>query len=189
MSRKKIILSIILLVVFVLAAIILPALWKSNNKKPATQTENTEASTEKESTVDSDNEITALKFQKFDQLSNFFSDSQIRSLKAQCIAYLLTLEKRNLTSITFQPDQTSYPEKTTIRLVFDLSDGTSLPVTYSTPTGAFYFGEEQLQMEIDTTIYEQETDDSLPSLTTDEIEVQQEGGYADTENSKKEVQP
>lgn len=185
MNRKKVILSIILLVVFVLAAIILPALWRSNNKKQVAQTARTESNTEKDS---SGSEITALEFQNFDQLDDFFSNSQIRSLKAQCIAYLLTVEKGDLTSITFQPDQTSYLDKNIIHLVFDLSDDTSLPVTYSTPTGAFYFGEEQLKMEIDTTIFEQETDDSLPSLTTDEIEVQQEGGYADTKDNK-EVQP
>ena len=32
-------------------------------------------------------------------------------------------------------------------------------------------------------IYTRQTDDSLPSVTTEEIEAMQEGGYADTENN------
>lgn len=188
MSRNKVILSIALLVILVLAGIVLPTIWKQKHNKPTSQTETSETDSKKETTA-SETEITALKFLEFENLSDFFSDTQISSLKTQCITYLLTKEKGDITSITFQPDKTSYPDKSTLRFVFALSDDTSLPITYSTPTGAFYFGEEQLQVKLDTTVYQQKTDDSLPSLTTDEIEVQQEGGYADTDEIKKEVRP
>ena len=44
------------------------------------------------------------------------------------------------------------------------------------------------QIELDPTLYPKETDDNLPSVTTDEIENLQEGGYDDTKATK-EVTP
>ena len=140
MSKKKTILSIALLVLLVLAGIVLPTIWKHESKKQATQTEaGTEA--EKESESAKPEEIKELKFLEFNKLNDFFSTTQISSLKTQCITYLLTIEKGDITRITFQPEKTSYPDKNTIRLVFSLSDDSSLPITYNTPTGTFSFGE------------------------------------------------
>lgn len=64
-----------------------------------------------------------------------------------------------------------------------LSDQDTLPVTYHTPTGVFLFGEDGVQVSADTTVYEKQTDDSLPSLTSQDIEHLQEGGYPDTSDS------
>ena len=50
--------------------------------------------------------------------------------------------------------------------MFSLSDQDTLPVTYHTPTGVFLFGEDGVQVSADTTVYEKQTDDSLPSLTS-----------------------
>lgn len=47
-------------------------------------------------------------------------------------------------------------------------------------------GEERLQFypehSLSPRVYPRETDDSLPVVTTEEIESRQEGGYADTKN-------
>ena len=86
-------------------------------------------------------------------------------------------------SITFLPGKTSYPTETTVCLMFSLSDQDTLPVTYHTPTGVFLFGEDGVQVSADTTVYEKQTDDSLPSLTSQDIEHLQEGGYPDTSDS------
>lgn len=67
-------------------------------------------------------------------------------------------------------------------LTFAFSDNTTLPVTCSTSTGAFLFGEEKLQVSENIITYERETDDKLPAVTTEEIESMQEGGFADTPN-------
>lgn len=79
--------------------------------------------------------------------------------------------------------KTSYPTETTVCLMFSLSDQDTLPVTYHTPTGVFLFGEDGVQVSADTTVYEKQTDDSLPSLTSQDIEHLQEGGYPDTSDS------
>lgn len=81
------------------------------------------------------------------------------------------------------PEKTSYPTETTVCLMFSLSDQDTLPVTYHTPTGVFLFGEDGVQVSADTTVYEKQTDDSLPSLTSQDIEHLQEGGYPDTSDS------
>ena len=73
--------------------------------------------------------------------------------------------------------------ETTVCLMFSLSDQDTLPVTYHTPTGVFLFGEDGVQVSADTTVYEKQTDDSLPSLTSQDIEHLQEGGYPDTSDS------
>lgn len=74
-------------------------------------------------------------------------------------------------------------KETTVCLMFSLSDQDTLPVTYHTPTGVFLFGEDGVQVSADTTVYEKQTDDSLPSLTSQDIEHLQEGGYPDTSDS------
>ena len=119
----------------------------------------------------------------FDALKAFFSDSQIASLKEQFPVYLKEYVKKEQTSITFLPGKTSYPTETTVCLMFSLSDQDTLPVTYHTPTGVFLFGEDGVQVSADTTVYEKQTDDSLPSLTSQDIEHLQEGGYPDTSDS------
>ncbi len=70
---------------------------------------------------------------------------------------------------------------------FSLSDDSKLPVTCLTADGTFTFGEENQQTSSSDTaytrIYTRQTDDTLPAVTTEEIEAMQEGGYADTENT------
>lgn len=121
-----------------------------------------------------------LDFTDFAALKAFFSDSQIASLKEQFPVYLMETERTDLTGVTFLPDKTSYPTDTSVCLLFELSDDTMLPVTYHTPTGVFLFGEEGTQVSTDSVTYEKQTDDTLPSLTPEEIENLQEGGYPDT---------
>ncbi len=118
----------------------------------------------------------------FDALKAFFSDSQIASLKGQFPVYLKEYVKKEQTSITFLPEKTSYPTETTVCLMFSLSDQDTLPVTYHTPTGVFLSGEDGVRF-LHTTVYEKQTDDSLPSLTSQDIEHLQEGGYPDTSDS------
>ena len=89
----------------------------------------------------------------------------------------------------FLPDETGYPDKDTTLLQFSLSNGTLLPVTYSASSGAFFFGEEKLQIAKDSRTYPRQTDDTLSSVTTEEIEARQEGGYADTSNDSIEETP
>lgn len=198
MSRKKLILSILLMIGMIVAGIVLPALWKAEKKKNHTADLNQpakEIQTEGEDTAS----LPTLKYVAFEELQ-FFADTQINELKQQLSLYLKETGKTDITSVTFLPEQTTYPEGNDIMLTFALSDNTTLPVTCSTSTGAFLFGEEKLQISENTITYERETDQKLPAVTTEEIESMQEGGFADTPNdieatetekrtNAKEVQP
>ena len=103
-------------------------------------------------------------------------------LKGQFPVYLKEYVKRT-DKHHLPAGKTSYPTETTVCLMFSLSDQDTLPVTYHTPTGVFLFGEDGVQVSADTTVYEKQTDDSLPSLTSQDIEHLQEGGYPDTSDS------
>lgn len=198
MSRKKLILSILLMIGMIVAGIVLPALWKAEKKKNHTADLNQpakEIQTEGEDTAS----LPTLKYVAFEELQ-FFADTQINELKQQLSLYLKETGKTDITSVTFLPEQTTYPEGNDIMLTFAFSDNTTLPVTCSTSTGAFLFGEEKLQISENTITYERETDQKLPAVTTEEIESLQEGGFADTPNdieatetekrtNAKEVQP
>lgn len=180
MNRKKIILSVFLMVILVLVGLILPSIWRNQKKAEHKEPENP-VKTEVKGTPDSKD--IQLDFINFEALKVFFSDSQIAALKEQFTIYLVRAEKSGIQSVTFLPDQTTYPSDTAAELTFTLSDNSILPVTYSTPTGVFLFGKEKLQVSTDTEVYEKPTDDELPSVTPEDVENLQEGGYPDTTNT------
>lgn len=187
MSRKKLILSILLMIGMIVAGIVLPALWKAEKQKNHTADPKQpakEIQTEGADTVS----LPTLKYVAFEELQ-FFADTQINELKQQFSLYLKETGKTDITSVTFLPEQTTYPEGNDIMLTFALSDNTTLPVTCSTSTGAFLFGDEKLQIIKNTITYERETDDKLPAVTTEEIESMQEGGFADTPNDIEATEP
>lgn len=187
MSRKKLILSILLMIGMIVAGIVLPALWKAEKQKNHTADPKQpakEIQTEGADTVS----LPTLKYVAFEELQ-FFADTQINELKQQFSLYLKETGKTDITSVTFLPEQTTYPEGNDIMLTFAFSDNTTLPVTCSTSTGAFLFGEEKLQISENTITYERETDDKLPAVTTEEIESMQEGGFADTPNDIEATEP
>lgn len=183
MSRKKVILSIFLMIALILIGIVLPTIWKmekldSKKNKESTHTQ----ATDKETATAPTEPISALEYISFDMLKEFFSESQITDLKEQFPFYLEKSGQTDISSLEFLADETSYPDKDSTLLLFALSDATLLPVTYSTSSGAFFFGEEKLQVGTDNRKYNRQTDDTLGTFTTEEIEARQEGGYADTTN-------
>lgn len=188
MSRKKLILSILLMAVLVSVGIILPAMHHDQTeeqqakKKPVPTT----GKTPKPSPIKGTSSLSGLQYLGFEDLETFFPLIQIEDLKTQMVSYLQDTGYRNITSVTFVVDETSYPSNGEILFQFALSDGSRIPVTCLTADGTFTFGEEERQISSSenaySRIYTRQTDDSLPSVTTEEIEAMQEGGYADTEN-------
>lgn len=177
MSRKKIILSIFLLILLVIVGIVLPTIWKHQNQQPETEKDTDVSDDRGLSEKQSSDE---LEFLDFEKLSDFFPDKQIMDLREQIPIYIEETKETDVKSITFLPDETTYPDKQTTNLVFQLSNSHIFSVTYSASNGVFLFGEEKFQISEDTQIYEKETDNSLPSITTEEIEALQEGGFPDT---------
>lgn len=182
MSKMKVILSIVLLLLLIGIGIVLPFLWKQEKQKQA----DTEKPVVSKVETEKETEAAELNFAGFDKLEDFFSASQIEDLKLQFPSYLEETRQSSITKVTFLPNKTAYPDRDTTHLTFTLSDGTTLPIFYSASLGTFLFGEEKLQINSETRTYERQTDNTLPSVTTEEIEARQEGGYADT---KEEVQP
>lgn len=180
MSKLRIFIAIVVFILLILIGIFLPWIWNthaSNPKKDSgtpTKSEETEADT-------------AYTFHEFEGLSAFLSKSLISDLKECFPVYLSRIEKPSITDITFLPEETQYPDTYTTQLFFLLSDDTRLPVRYRADLGVFLFGEEETEFATKQQIYEQETDDSLPAVTPEEVENQQEGGLNDT--GSKEVQP
>ena len=95
----------------------------------------------------------------------------------------------SLTSIRFLADDTTYPNASDINFLFQLLDKSVLPVYYTSSTGRFFFGEERTPDSGKEIIYERPTDDKLPSITTEEIEQLQEGGYDDTSVNSEKAAP
>ena len=94
------------------------------------------------------------------------------------------MSKKEQTSITFLPEKTSYPTETTVCLMFFTFRSGYASGYLSHPDGCvFYLEKTGVQVSADTTVYEKQTDDSLPSLTSQDIEHLQEGGYPDTSDS------
>lgn len=118
-------------------------------------------------------------FLSFEELSQFFSSAQTASLKEQFPLYLTLIGRTDITSAEYLPDETGYPDTTTVELHFLLSDDSTLPVFYDTMTGAFSFGEERTVLGTSGQTYEKTVDDTLPSVSSSEVEQRQEGGYAD----------
>lgn len=189
MSRKKIILSILLMAALVSAGMILPAMHREQTAEQPEGKKQVPAAgkTKKPSPRKETCSLSGLQYLGFEDLETFLALIQIEDLKTQMVSYLQDTGYRNITSVTFLADETSYPSNGETLLQFSLSDGSKLPVTCLTADGTFTFGEKNQQIDSsgtsDTRIYARQTDNSLPTVTTEEIETMQEGGYADTEST------
>ena len=189
MSRKKFILSIFLMAALVSVGMILPAMHRDQTaEQPAGKKQVPAAGkTKKPSPRKETYSLSRLQYLGFEDLETFLPLIQIEDLKAQMASYLQEAGYTGITSITFLADETTYPSNGEILFQFSLSDDSKLPVTCLTADGTFTFGEENQQTSSSDTaytrIYTRQTDDTLPAVTTEEIEAMQEGGYADTENT------
>ena len=176
MSRIKLILSILLMLFLLLVAIFLPSRLRERNETPDTNSQEETASQEESNQPE---KLTEMDFLSFEELSQFFSSAQTVSLKEQFPVYLTRTGQTDITSAEYLPNETGYPDTTTVELHFLLSDDSTLPVFYDTMTGAFSFGEERTVLGTSGQTYEKTVDDTLPSVSSSEVEQRQEGGYAD----------
>ena len=189
MSRKKLILSIFLMAALVSVGMILPAMHRNQTAEQPARKKQVPATgkTTKPSPIKENASLSRLQYLGFEDLETFLALIQIEDLKTQMVSYLQDTGYRNITSVTFLVDETRYPSNGETLFQFSLSDGSKLPVTCLTADGTFTFGEEERQISslenVYSRIYTRQTDDSLPSVTTEDIEAMQEGGYADTENN------
>lgn len=131
--------------------------------------------------------LSGIQYLGFEDLETFLPFVQIEDLKTQLASYLQEAGYTDISSVIFLVDETSYPSNGQTLFQFALSNGSKLPVTCLTADGTFTFGEKKQQIDSsgtsDTRIYARQTDNSLPTVTTEEIETMQEGGYADTEST------
>lgn len=182
MSRIKLILSILLMLLLLAVGIFLPSRLREQSKNPEQEKET--ASAEKEQ-----NELTEMDFLSFEELSQFFSAAQTASLKEQFPVYLTHAGRTDITSAEYLPDETAYPDTITVELHFRLSDDRTLPVFYDTMTGTFSFGEERTVLGASGQTYEKPVVDTLPPVSPSEVEQRQEGGYADVSAPESETPP
>lgn len=180
MSRIKLILSILLMLLLLAVGIFLPSRLREQSKTPEQEKET--ASAEKEQ-----KELTEMDFLSFEELSQFFSAAQTASLKEQFPVYLTHAGQTNITSAEYLPDETAYPDTITVELHFRLSDDRTLPVFYDTMTGTFSFGEERTVLGASGQTYKKPVVDTLPPVSPSEVEQRQEGGYADVSAPEKET--
>ena len=180
MSRIKLILSILLMLLLLAVGIFLPSRLREQSKNPEQEKET--ASAEKEQ-----NELTEMDFLSFEELSQFFSAAQTASLKEQFPVYLTHAGRTDITSAEYLPDETAYPDTITVELHFRLSDDRTLPVFYDTMTGTFSFGEERTVLGASGQTYEKPVVDTLPPVSPSEVEQRQEGGYADVSAPESET--
>ena len=189
MSRKKFILSIFLMAALVSVGIILPAMHRNQTEGQPARKKSLPAAgkTTKPAPIKEESSLSGLQYLGFENLETFLPLIQIEDLKTQLASYLQETGYINIASVTFLADETTYPSNGETLFQFSLSDGSKLPVTCLTADGTFTFGEENQQTSSSDTaytrIYTRQTDDTLPAVTTEEIEAMQEGGYADTENT------
>lgn len=176
MSKVKLILSILLMLFLLLVAIFLPT--KFREQKKTSETKSPKETTTQEETMQPE-ELTKMDFLSFEELSQFFSSAQTASLKEQFPVYLTRTGRTDITSAEYLPEETTYPDTTTIALHFLLSDDSTLAVLYDTMTGAFSFGEEKMVLGISGQTYEKPVIDTFPPVSSSEVEQRQEGGYAD----------
>ena len=181
MSRLRVILAILLLIILVVIGIVLPSLWKSGKNTSEKQTD--PASSNREGSTPTE-EMSDLEYTGFEKLSSFFPDSVTADLKALFPVYLQNSGRTEIKSVTFLPDETTYPDNNTTELFFQLSDSTRLPVQYIGDLGVLLFGDEEAEFSTEQQSYEKLTDDSLPTVTTDQVETRQEGGYDDITSSQ-----
>ncbi|BDF35849.1 hypothetical protein CE91St62_39110 [Lachnospiraceae bacterium] len=173
MNKMKLILAVLLFAALIFVGIILPVLLK---KEPAPRPEAPALSDSFKTEPDALPELT---FDSFEALKDIMAEVKIDELKEQIPQYFQSKGLTEITSAAFLSEQTEYPNAGEIKLVFKLSDETTLPV-YCDRAGRFLFGEERIRMTEETKVYEKPTDDTLPLLTTSDIEKRQEGGYPDT---------
>ena len=189
MRRKNFILSIFLMAALVSVGMILPAMHRNQTAEQPARKKSLPATgkTTKPAPIKEASSLAGLQYLGFEDLETFLPLIQIEDLKAQMASYLQEAGYTGITSITFLADETTYPSNGETLFHFSLSDGSKLPVTCLTADGTFTFGEENQQTSSSDTaytrIYTRQTDDTLPAVTTEEIEAMQEGGYADTENT------
>lgn len=181
MNKKKLLLAVLLFAALIFAGIILPLILK-RGASPSTKSKGTQAQTQE--LPQGKTELPKVKCLNFDALKDFMADTKITELESLFPQYLQSAGKTDITSASFLSDQSSYPSSSEVRLMFELSDETALPV-YCDRDGRFLFGEERTQLSQDTKAYQKQTDEKLPKLSAEEIEKLQEGGYQDTPSSKK----
>ena len=180
MSRIKLILSILLMLLLLAVGIFLPSRLREQSKNPEQEKETASAKKEQ-------NELTEMDFLSFEELSQFCSAAQTATLKEQFPVYLTHAGRTDITSAEYLPDETAYPDTITVELHFRLSDDCILPVFYDTMTGTFSFGEERTVLGASGQTYEKPVVDTLPPVSPSEVEQRQEGGYADVSAPEKET--
>ena len=157
------------------------------NKK--SETENTQHDNNENTETEQAENNESISFQDFEALEDFFSKEQVKLFQEELTSYLKNVKQMSLTSIRFLADDTTYPNASDINFLFQLPDKSVLPVYYTSSTGRFFFGEERTPDSGKEIIYERPTDDKLPSITTEEIEQLQEGGYDDTSVNSEKAAP
>lgn len=177
MRKSKLILAILLLLALVGIGIVLPSLWRHNH-----QAQNPPLVNQEE--FKKNTEAPQLTYKEFEQLDTFLPESVTADLKELFPLYLKASGISEDLTITFLPEDTSYPSADSTLLSFQLSNDSILPVIYLSD-GSFLFGEEKLELTPEQNTYEKPNNQDLPEFTTEEIENRQEGGVPDT----KEVQP
>ena len=176
MSKLRVILAILLLIILVVIGIVLPSLWRSSKN---TSEKQTDLASSNRDDLTPNEESSDLEYTEFEKLSSFFPDSVTTDLKALFPVYLQNSGRIEIKSVTFLPDETTYPDNNTTRLFFQLSDSTRLPVQYIGDLGVLLFGDEEAEFSTEQRSYEKQTDDTLPTVTTDQVETMQESGYDD----------
>lgn len=139
MNRKKVILSILMMVFLIAVGFVLPHLFKEKRgEKPASSAPTKEETTDTEQSSSK----TALTFLDFSALQNFFSKGQIETLCQELQTYLTDTGNTSITSVQFLEDKTTYPNASDIGFSFRLSDDSVLPVYYSSSIGRFFYAME-----------------------------------------------
>ena len=118
MNRKKVILSILMMVFLIAVGFVLPHLFKEKRgEKPASSAPTKEETTDTEQSSSK----TALTFLDFSALQNFFSKGQIETLCQELQTYLTDTGNTSITSVQFLEDKTTYPNASDIG--FSLPEG------------------------------------------------------------------
>lgn len=189
MNRKKVILAIFMMAFLIIIGFVFPSIWKSQKGNKKSETENTQHDNNENTETEQAENNESISFQDFEALEYFFSKEQVKLFQEELTSYLKNVKQMSLTSIRFLADDTTYPNASDINFLFQLPDKSVLPVYYTSPTGRFFFGEERTPDSGKEIIYERPTDDKLPSITTEEIEQLQEGGYDDTSVNSEKAAP
>ena len=189
MNRKKAILAIFMMAFLIIIGFVFPSIWKSQKGNKKSETENTQHDNNENTETEQAENNESISFQDFEALEYFFSKEQVKLFQEELTSYLKNVKQMSLTSIRFLADDTTYPNASDINFLFQLPDKSVLPVYYTSPTGRFFFGEERTPDSGKEIIYERPTDDKLPSITTEDIEQLQEGGYDDTSVNSEKAAP